>query len=574
MARLTTLVGDVLSRAPQTRSERLIAGARVALAVVAIVAIRLDPQPLRQHVSLLAGSLLGYLIYALVVAAVVAQRPAPPPWLPLATQALDLATLPVLLYLTEAPASPFYLYLFFPLLSATLRWHLRGTLWTAALLFAVLLALWPWALRTLPAESLEPHRFLIRAAFLLVVALLLGALGAQEQALRKRLLRLARGPRSIALYPEELARDTLRQAAVLEAPRLVMTWEDSEEPWLNVASSAGGEVAVGRESPSTWSPLVAEPLAGAGFLCRDAGAGTPIVDRETTGRLERWRGAPLHRGFRERFAVGPVLSVPFRGAEVEGRLFWLDRPVMTADDLALGQVVAGQVAPLLDQFFLQRRLREADVAHERVRLAQDLHDGLLQSLAAAALQVESARAAVATDPVAASERLADVQKALAAEQRELRLFIRHMKPGAFRDEGPTAPLCERLQDLAARIGREWGFAIRVDHDGLRTSLDPALEQQTYLMVHEAVMNAARHAGATAVRVDLLTGDGFLRIAVEDDGRGFPFQGRHDAPALAASRQGPVSLRERVTMLGGSLVVESSAKGARVEIGLPLRAREA
>jgi hypothetical protein len=45
-----------------------------------------------------------------------------------------------------------------------------------------------------------------------------------------------------------------------------------------------------------------------------------------------------------------------------------------------------------------------------------------------------------------------------------------MKPGSSRDEGPTAALCERIHDLAARIGREWRLAVRVEDDGIRTPL--------------------------------------------------------------------------------------------------------
>jgi signal transduction histidine kinase len=264
--------------------------------------------------------------------------------------------------------------------------------------------------------------------------------------------------------------------------------------------------------------------------------------------------------------------VPLRAAQTQGRLFWLDRRDFAADDLMFGQVVAGQVAPLLDQIILQRRLREAAVAHERVRLARDLHDGLLQSLAAMGIQLQVARDALGTQPEDAGRRLAEVQRALAEEQRGLRLFIRQMRPGSSAGDGPTAPLCARLRELAGRIAGEWGLAVRVEDDTLRTPLEPGLEQQTYLMVHEAVMNAARHARASAVRVSLAGRDDRLHLVVEDDGHGFPFRGRRDAEALAASGEGPVSLRERVTQLGGHLAVDSSDGGARVEIDIPLGSR--
>lgn len=346
MHRLTELGGDAPSRrTPLTRSERLIAGGRIVLAMVALVAVWIDPDQPRHHVTLTYAALAGYLAYATAVAVLVARPPVAPPWLPLATQAIDIAISPVLMYLTEGPASPFFLYFLFPILSATLRWHLLGTIWTAGISLVVFLGLGAVAWQTLPDESLDPPRFVIRTSFLGVMAALLGALGAHENALRGQLLGLARGTRSLAIDTEELAADALRRAAILDAPRVVMAWEDSEEPWLNVESKLGGEATFAREASSTWEPLVAGPLADACFLCEDADSPAAAVDRETPAGFERWKGAPLHPGFRERFGVATVLSVPLRGAHIQGRLFWLDRPSFTADDLMLGQIVAGQVAP-------------------------------------------------------------------------------------------------------------------------------------------------------------------------------------------------------------------------------------
>lgn len=75
--------------------------------------------------------------------------------------------------------------------------------------------------------------------------------------------------------------------------------------------------------------------------------------------------------------------------------------------------------------------------------------------------------------------------------------------------------------------------------------------------------------ATLARVELAMEEGHVRMSVGDDGRGFPFRGRCDLPALTRMRQGPVTLRERVGALGGSLVLESTENGAQLEITIPL-----
>jgi signal transduction histidine kinase len=102
----------------------------------------------------------------------------------------------------------------------------------------------------------------------------------------------------------------------------------------------------------------------------------------------------------------------------------------------------------------------------------------------------------------------------------------------------------------------------------------ALFRDVYRLVQEASVNAARHGKATEVRVSLVVRDGWLDIGVADDGCGFPFQGRFDGDALAKRQLGPRTLRERVSALGGTLALESSGAGARLEMRLPLAAAAA
>ena len=90
------------------------------------------------------------------------------------------------------------------------------------------------------------------------------------------------------------------------------------------------------------------------------------------------------------------------------------------------------------------------------------------------------------------------------------------------------------------------------------------------MIHEAVINALKHAHPSRVSVDVQAADARqLRILVVDDGRGFPFTGRLEHEALVKSNSGPLSLRDRVIALGGKMAVESGPSGASVEILLSL-----
>src|SRR5205823_8163253 len=75
-----------------------------------------------------------------------------------------------------------------------------------------------------------------------------------------------------------LVHDMLEHAAgILGAARVLMAWEEPEEPWLHLALWSRSTFHWTRESPATFAPLVAEPLAATSFLCLDARAPVPTV---------------------------------------------------------------------------------------------------------------------------------------------------------------------------------------------------------------------------------------------------------------------------------------------------------
>lgn len=206
-------------------------------------------------------------------------------------------------------------------------------------------------------------------------------------------------------------------------------------------------------------------------------------------------------------------------------------------------------------------------AAERVRLARDLHDGVLQTLTGAALRLEAARQLLGTEPAAAGRLIEEVQEILVFEQRELRDFIGDLE--TERASGPEAAgLDERLARLTERIAHLWELEVELRCRLGRMALPARLAHDIYRIVQEALVNAARHGRASRATVDL-DGDGpAIRVSVADNGRGFPFQGEYDFATLTAARLGPVSLKRRVAALGGRLDIASSAAGARIEVSLP------
>jgi signal transduction histidine kinase len=491
----------------------------------------------------------------------------PPGRIRLATHLVDLGFF-CLLNVVHGPASPFFFYFVFAMLCGAMRWGARGTLWTAAAAFSVYLAdgLYAWLVQADPDFRLNV--FVIRLVFFATSAVLVAYLAAHQERLRQEIVQLAAWPRSAPATLEEVVREIAEQAAqVLRVPRVLLVWSEPEEPWRHLALWHGGRLESRSAGPDAYEPLVAEPLAATDFVSADAGAAAPTVLRASGTRVDRWEGAPLHPQLVADYGIGAVLALNLRQESVEGYLFCLDR-LMRSDDLLLGEVVGRIATARLDQFYLSQRLRQAATVEERIRLARDLHDGLLQSLTGTALQLESANRLLESQPEQVRDLLQEIRQQIAAEQRDLRFFIRELRPAPLGAEHRIASLAERLEDLQQRIERLWGLEVDVRAADLGPELGEHLERGIFHLVREAVVNAARHAGAECVRVELDRRDHRIRLSVADDGRGFPFHGRFDEAALAAQGIGPKTLRERVAALGGTFVLDSSPAGSRLEITLP------
>lgn len=557
---------------PQSRTERLIASLRVVLAASSLFAIWLDPTQPAKYANIAYGLMAGYVVYAGVLWAVVWKSPLPVPRLGVLTLAGDLAAFSLFIYLTEGPpASPFFVYFIFALMCAAVRWQWRGTLVTAVVSLAAFIGMGLYQTRIAQDELL--NRFIIRAVYLSVVAIFLGYLGAHQQQLRHEIARLASWPRALPQDVRTLVQEVLGQAgSILGAARVVVQWEESEEPWAHLAWWSGAvfdwERAVAGEARTAVDPALAE----ADFFCPDAGGDDPTVLVAAAAGAERWSGEPLRPEFRQRFRVGAVLSLRLRGEEWDGRLFCLDKANLTSDDLVLGRIVAAQAVARLDHFYLLRRLQQAAVIQERVRLARDLHDGLLQSLTGTALQLETVRRLLDGAGGPALERLREVQESIVAEQRSLRAFIRELKPGPEAADPADAGLGDRLASLARRLERLWDVAADIRVTAIPPDLPEGLAHDVCHIAQEALVNAARHGRASVIRLEVSGRPGRLGIRVVDNGNGFAFTGRLDLEELTRTRRGPASLMERITSRQGALVIESSPAGAVLDIDLPMAGR--
>jgi signal transduction histidine kinase len=555
----------------QIRAERLISAGRVVLAACALVAIAATPSEILRADYRVAYGLLGlYCLYAVTIAAAVWRAPRPLGRTRLVTHLIDLVVFAVMYVSEQHVASGFFVFFVFSLLSATLRWQWRGTVLTAITAFAI--AVIAGLYQASSAEAFESNRLLIRGLYLAVVAVLLGYLGVYEVRLRREMARLTSWSTALPDDADGMIREVLvRIADVLHAPRVLLVWEEREEPWLNVALWSRRHVRWTREAPQTLGPVTAEALADVDFFCANSDAESPTVVYGSGAEFIRRRVVPLNADLRSRFGIRRVLAVRFQSANVTGRIFWLDKPRMSTDQLSFGQLIASQVSARIDHFHLLADRRRAAAEEERIRLARDLHDGLLQSLTAMALKLEEVRALVDDEPTVAQKRLLSIQRLITAEQRYLRFFIRHLKP--FASPEPDANLDARLELLSQRVELEWGLNVDLQSAHVGAPLSAKLSDELYFVISEALVNAARHAKASTVRVELDVKESVIAIVIADNGHGFSFRGRYSHSALKATRSAPVTLGERVDALQGTLTIDSSDRGARIEISIPRRPSE-
>lgn len=200
------------------------------------------------------------------------------------------------------------------------------------------------------------------------------------------------------------------------------------------------------------------------------------------------------------------------------------------------------------------RLQFAALLGERVRLSRELHDTLLQSLVGVALQLEAASNSLDADSPA-RPRLLAIRRRVEDYIREARLSIWNLRS----HKPETHDLIAQLKDTAERVS---AATVPVDLivNGKPRHLEPMVETHLLHIGQEAVLNAARHAGATRVLIELEYADEALTLRVSDDGCGFDTS---KWVADGSSHLGLVSMRERAEQVGARFTLSSGVGGGTV-----------
>jgi signal transduction histidine kinase len=249
------------------------------------------------------------------------------------------------------------------------------------------------------------------------------------------------------------------------------------------------------------------------------------------------------------------------GGLIEGA-FHLNQFIIRLTYLLLFALIVGYFAE--QQKISRAALAEIAAAAERARLGRELHDGITQSLIGIRMRLEVLRRAAESDAAIAAE-VRRSESVLNAEITNLRTMMFELAPLDASD----GDLRALLDDLLDRFQHASGISARLVAPDRLPPLSSRTCREIGRIVQEALVNAQKHSGAETVVVTLAAERRHWRLTVEDDGRGFEFDGRLTHDRLDREHKGPRVLKERVRLLGGTLDIDSQrGRGAVLQVVLP------
>ena len=229
-------------------------------------------------------------------------------------------------------------------------------------------------------------------------------------------------------------------------------------------------------------------------------------------------------------------------------------------DLRLIEMLAAHAAVAIQNARLYSQVERLAILEERTRIGMDLHDGVIQSIYAVGLTLESTRLALPDDADEVSTLLDTAIEGLNDAIRDIRNFILDLRPRRFAGD---------VQQGLAQLVREFQANTMVP---VSVSVPDRLEdlplphgRAIFLTTQEALANVARHARATKVDISLQCVADRVTLAIRDNGRGFDSTNE----SLRVGH-GLANMQARAESLNGSFKIQSSpGKGSAVLLDLPL-----
>lgn len=253
--------------------------------------------------------------------------------------------------------------------------------------------------------------------------------------------------------------------------------------------------------------------------------------------------------------------------------------------VALGVVLAAALAACAWAFFLKRMLdvrtqqlamevrnrRDAAIEfqaamRERTRLAVDLHDTVLQTMAGIAFQIDACRTGREPAPRQLQGHLETAGRMARSGQEDLRNVVWALRCLPLED----GTLIDSIRAIARRVSQRYCIEMQVESDGDLPPLADFVAGNLLLVIQEASHNAVKHAEADHIHVALKMNSAAdrLTVSVRDNGVGFDVA---TGPDLRDGHFGIEGMRQRIQRVGGDLVIRSERMvGTEVRAEIPIR----
>ena len=254
-------------------------------------------------------------------------------------------------------------------------------------------------------------------------------------------------------------------------------------------------------------------------------------------------------------------SFSFQITPVFWRTWWFRTTVIAFALLVVAGLHRLRVRQLTRQFNVGLEARVS----ERMRIARDLHDTLLQSFQGVLIHFQAATNLLPGRPEEAKRKFGTVLDQAARAIAEGRDTVQALRASA----DPFDDLAQSISVLGSELAGDdtQSTTVGVNVEGRPQSLRPIVRDDVYRIASEAVRNAMRHAEARGGQVDIHYGERQLRVRIRDDGKGIATQILDDRGA--AGHWGLPGMRERAGLIGGTLEVRSRlGTGTEIDLSVP------
>jgi signal transduction histidine kinase len=206
---------------------------------------------------------------------------------------------------------------------------------------------------------------------------------------------------------------------------------------------------------------------------------------------------------------------------------------------------------------LEQRLRQ--------QLARELHDGPVQLVSNAAMNLMTVQKQLEREPQRAQAEIASTVATLQRAIQEMRAMLFELRPMVLETEG----LISAIHELAVHLRETTSLKVDLDLQVSRLDLTPGDETNIYYIVQEAIQNIHKHARAKQVQIRFQCFEGALHISIRDDGTGFDLE-RIRSEYEKRKSLGLINLYERAQLIRGHLTIDAlQGRGTTIRLTVPL-----